>query len=75
MSIILLIGVAYLLRIFNLNNDFDSLKWFQSVTENYEKKLNVLKTQEMKALKDDERLKQPLSLSYSRLQVYYKVKH
>lgn len=71
----LFIGVAYLLRILNLNNEFDALKWFQSVTENYEKKLNLLKTQEMKASKDDVNLKQPLSLSYSRLQVYYKVKH
>lgn len=72
---IIFLGVAYLLRILNLNNEFDSLKWFQSVIENYEKKLNMLKSQEMKALKDDEKLKQPLSLSYSRLQVYYKVKH
>lgn len=64
-----------MLRILDLTNEFDSLKWFQSVTENYEKKLNLLKTQEIKALKDDEKLKQPLSLSYSRLQVYYKVKN
>lgn len=69
-----LIGVAYLLRILGLNNEFDSLKWFQSVSENYEDKLNVLKTQEIKALKDDAKLQQPLSLSYTRLQVYYKVK-
>lgn len=70
-----LIGVAYLLRILDLNNEFDSLKWFQSVSENYEEKLNVLKTQEIKALKDDAKLQQPLSLSYTRLQVYYKVKY
>lgn len=71
----LLIGVAYLLRILGLNNEFDSLKWFQSVSENYEEKLNVLKTQEINALKDDAKLQQPLSLSYTRLQVYYKVKY
>ncbi|XP_050529563.1 WASH complex subunit 4 isoform X2 [Daktulosphaira vitifoliae] len=65
------VGLAYLLRIFNLNNEFSSLKWFQSVTENYEKKMNVLKSQEMQALKDDSKLQQPLSLSYSRLQIYY----
>jgi len=69
------IGVAYLLRILGLNIEFDSLKWFQSVSENYEEKLNVLKTQEIKALKDDAMLQQPLSLSYARLQVYYKVKY
>ncbi|CAI6354546.1 unnamed protein product [Macrosiphum euphorbiae] len=66
------VGVAYLLRILGLKNEFDSLKWFQSVSENYEEKLNVLKTQEIKALKDDAKLQQPLSLSYTRLQVYYK---
>lgn len=63
------------MRILNLNEKFDSLKWFQSVTENYEDKLNALKSQEIKALKDDAKLQQPLSLSYSRLQVYYKVKY
>lgn len=68
-------GIAYLLRILGINNEFDSLKWFQSVTENYEEKLNLLKNQEMKALKDDAKLQQPLSLSYSRLQVYYKVRY
>ncbi|XP_025203475.1 WASH complex subunit 4 isoform X2 [Melanaphis sacchari] len=66
------VGVAYLLRILGLNNEFDSLKWFQSVSENYEEKLNILKTQEINALKDDTKLQQPLSLSYTRLQVYYK---
>lgn len=71
----MIIGVAYLLRILSLNNEFDSLKWFQSVSENYEDKLNVLKTQEIKALKDDAKLQQPLSLSYTRLQIYYKVIH
>jgi hypothetical protein len=71
----LLIGIAYLLRILSLNNEFDSLKWFQSVSENYEEKLNVLKAQEINALKDDAKLQQPLSLSYTRLQVYYKVKY
>ncbi|XP_050426323.1 WASH complex subunit 4 [Adelges cooleyi] len=66
------VGLAYLLRIFNLNDEFNLLKWFQSVNDNYEKKLHVLKSQEIKALKDDTKLQQPLSLSYSRLQVYYK---
>lgn len=66
-------GIAYLLRIFSLNEQFDSLKWFQSVSENYDEKLRLLKTQEIKALKSDAKLQQPLSLSYSRLQVYYKV--
>lgn len=63
-----------MLRILDINNEFDSLKWFQSVIENYKEKLNVLKTQEIKALKTDAKLQQPLSLSYSRLQVYYKVR-
>lgn len=67
-------GIAYLLRILGVNNEFDSLKWFQSVTENYEAKLYLLKTQEMKALKDDAKLQQPLSLSQTRMQVYYKVR-
>jgi len=66
-------GVAYLLRILDLNDQFDSLKWFESVFQNYQIKLNLLKTQDLKALKDDTKLRQPLSLSYSRLQVYYKV--
>ncbi|VVC44144.1 Hypothetical protein CINCED_3A019506 [Cinara cedri] len=66
------VGIAYLLRIFSLNEKFDSLKWFQSVSENYEEKLRQLKTQEIKALKNDAKLQQPLSLSYSRLQIYYK---
>lgn len=68
-------GIAYLLRILDINNEFDSLKWFQSVIENYNEKLNLLKTQEIKALKNDAKLQQPLSLSYSRLQVYYKVRY
>lgn len=72
--LVLFAGVAYLLRILDLNRQFDSLKWFQSVFENYQIKLNILKSQEIKALKDDTKLQQPLSLSYSRLQVYYKVK-
>lgn len=73
MILILFTGVAYLLRILDLNNEYDSLKWFQSVSENYKEKLNALKTLEIKASKDDTKLQQPLSLSHSRLQVYYKV--
>jgi hypothetical protein len=72
--LISLVGIAYLLRIFDSKNKFDSLKWFQSVSENYEQKLNSLKDQEMIALKHDAKLQQPLSLSYSRLEVYHKVK-
>lgn len=61
------------MRILGLNDEFDSLKWFQSVSDNYNGKLNVLKTQEANALKNDAKLQQPLSLSHSRLRVYYKV--
>lgn len=72
---ILFVGIAYLLRIFDSKNKFDSLKWFQSVSENYEQKMHLIKAQEMEALKEDAKLQQPLSLSYSRLQVYHKVKY
>lgn len=58
-----------------MNNKFDSLKWFQSVFNYFEEKTLNLKTQETNALKNDTKLQQSLSLSYSRLQVYHKVKY
>lgn len=32
-----MLGVAYILKLLNLDHEFDSLHWFQSVSEKYRK--------------------------------------
>lgn len=64
------IGVAYLLSVFNLSDEFNSLHWFESVSEKYTAdEYNLLKYME-KQEKDDSTNGNTLQLSIKRLQMY-----
>lgn len=67
------IGCAYLLEVLNLQAEFDSLHWFQSVTER--NRNTVRKLQENIAIassKDDQKLQHTLNLSLKRIKQYQK---
>ncbi|CAH1392880.1 unnamed protein product [Nezara viridula] len=64
------IGVAYLLSVFNLSEEFNSLHWFESVSEKYTAdECNILRSME-KQEKDDTTNGNTLQLSIKRLQMY-----
>ncbi|XP_059490838.1 WASH complex subunit 4 [Neocloeon triangulifer] len=63
-------GVAYLLKVLELDSEFDSLHWFQSVKEKYAMDKAELKEQTLKIKKGDEKLKQTLVLTDKRIETY-----
>lgn len=66
----LAMGIAYILRLLNQWNTFDSLHWFQSVEEMYDIEKNQVKKQRAEAT--DEKLQQTLALTLKRLDTYQK---
>lgn len=64
-------GVAYILKLLNLYQDFDSLHWFLAVKEKYAKEReDVLKQKSVAVGKEDEKLQQTMSLTLKRLESY-----
>ncbi|XP_046405454.1 WASH complex subunit 4 [Ischnura elegans] len=63
-------GVAYILKLIDLNSEFDSLHWFQSVREKYAKDKASLSKQKDSSSKDDEKLQQTMTLTAKRLDLY-----
>ena len=69
-----LLGVAYILRLLNQGQTFDSLHWFESVREKYIREKSQVERQSAEAQsKSDEKLRQTLALTLKRLETYQKV--
>lgn len=67
-------GVAYILKLLDQYQEFDSLHWFQAVREKYMKEKNaVVKEQNVQATSQDEKLMQTMNLTQKRLDVYLQV--
>ncbi|XP_061108676.1 WASH complex subunit 4 isoform X2 [Conger conger] len=64
-------GVAYILKLLDQYQEFDSLHWFQSVRDKYLKEMSaVAKEQNVQASGQDEKLLQTMNLTQKRLDVY-----
>ena len=72
-SIFLFTGIAYILRLLNQWQAFDSLHWFQSVREKYVKEKTQVARQNSEAAGNDQKLQQTLELTQKRLETYQKV--
>lgn len=70
------IGVAYILKLLDQYQEFDSLHWFQSVREKYVKEIRaVAKQQNVQSINQDEKLLQTMNLTHKRLEVCLQVEH
>uniref|UniRef100_A0A4W3HQH7 WASH complex subunit 4 n=1 Tax=Callorhinchus milii TaxID=7868 RepID=A0A4W3HQH7_CALMI len=64
-------GVAYILKLLDQYQEFDSLHWFQSVREKYMTEKNaVVKQQNVQSTNQDEKLMQTMNLTQKRLDIY-----
>uniref|UniRef100_G1SN27 WASH complex subunit 4 n=1 Tax=Oryctolagus cuniculus TaxID=9986 RepID=G1SN27_RABIT len=64
-------GVAYILKLLDQYQEFDSLHWFQSVREKYLKEIRaVAKQQNVQSASQDEKLLQTMNLTQKRLDIY-----
>nr|XP_055047573.1 WASH complex subunit 4 [Misgurnus anguillicaudatus] len=64
-------GVAYILKLLDQYQEFDSLHWFQAVREKYKKEMNaVVKEQNVQSTSQDEKLLQTMNLTQKRLDIY-----
>lgn len=67
-------GVAYILKLLDQYQEFDSLHWFQAVRDKYVKEMNaVVKEQNVQATSQDEKLMQTMNLTQKRLDIYLQV--
>lgn len=67
-------GVAYILKLLDQYQEFDSLHWFQSVREKYLKEIRaVAKQQNVQSTSQDEKLLQTMNLTQKRLDVCLQV--
>jgi WASH complex subunit 7 len=63
-------GVAYILKLLDQYEEFDSLHWFQSVREKYNKDRAALGKQRSVSSKEDVKLQQTMTLTARRLDIY-----
>ncbi|XP_062989484.1 WASH complex subunit 4 isoform X2 [Elgaria multicarinata webbii] len=63
-------GVAYILKLLDQYQEFDSIHWFQSVREKYVREIRALaKQQNVQSASQDEKLLQTMNLTHKRLEV------
>lgn len=73
-GLLITIGVAYILKLLDQYQEFDSLHWFQSVREKYVKEIRaVAKQQNVQSSNQDEKLLQTMNLTHKRLEVCLQV--
>lgn len=73
-GLLITIGVAYILKLLDQYQEFDSLHWFQSVREKYVKEIRaVAKQQNVQSINQDEKLLQTMNLTHKRLEVCLQV--
>lgn len=66
--------MAYILKLLDQYQEFDSLHWFQAVREKYMKEMKaVVKEQNIQATNQDEKLMQTMNLTQKRLDIYLQV--
>ncbi|GFG31853.1 hypothetical protein Cfor_02661 [Coptotermes formosanus] len=63
-------GISYILKLLDQYEEFDSLHWFQSVREKYNKDRAALSKHRSVASKEDVKLQQTMTLTARRLDVY-----
>ncbi|MGH0129467.1 UNVERIFIED_CONTAM: hypothetical protein FKN15_075545, partial [Acipenser sinensis] len=64
-------GVAYILKLLDQYQEFDSLHWLHAVREKYLREMKaVVKEQNVQATSQDEKLMQTMNLTQKRLDVY-----
>lgn len=74
--LLMTVGVAYILKLLDQYQEFDSLHWFQSVREKYVKEIRaVAKQQNVQSINQDEKLLQTMNLTHKRLEVCLQVEH
>jgi WASH complex subunit 7 len=71
--VIYLIGIAYILKLLDQYEEFDSLHWFQSVREKYSTERASLGKHKSVVSKEDEKLQQTMTLTARRLDIYQQV--
>jgi WASH complex subunit 7 len=72
-TVVYLLGIAYILNLLDQYEEFDSLHWFQSVRDKYNKEIASLGKHKPVASKEDEKLQQTLTLTARRLDIYQQV--
>lgn len=74
LSVSLVSGVAYILKLLDQYLEFDSLHWFQAVRDKYKKEMSaVVKEQNVQSASQDEKLLQTMNLTQKRLDIYLQV--
>jgi WASH complex subunit 7 len=73
-AIIHFIGIAYILKLLDQYEEFDSLHWFQSVRDKYSIDKASLGKQKSVVSKEDEKLQQTMTLTARRLDIYQQVR-
>ncbi|RXM34723.1 WASH complex subunit 7 [Acipenser ruthenus] len=64
-------GVAYILKLLDQYQEFDSLHWLQAVREKYLREMkSMVKEQNVQATSQDEKLMQTMNLTQKRLDIY-----
>lgn len=72
-AIVYLIGIAYILKLLDQYEEFDSLHWFQSVRDKYNMDKSSLGKHKSVVSKEDEKLQQTMTLTARRLDIYQQV--
>ena len=68
-------GLAYILKLLDQYHEFDTLHWFQSVRDKYQKEKEQVARQHNTTGKSDEKLQQTMTLTHKRLDIYQQVQH
>jgi hypothetical protein len=74
-TIIYSLGIAYILKLLDQYEEFDSLHWFQSVRDKYNKDKASLGKHKSVVSKEDEKLQQTMTLTARRLDMYQQVSY
>lgn len=72
-TVVYSLGIAYILKLLDQYEEFDSLHWFQSVRDKYKKDKASLGKHKALTSKEDEKLQQTMTLTARRLDMYQQV--
>jgi WASH complex subunit 7 len=72
-TVVYSLGIAYIFKLLDQYEEFDSLHWFQSVRDKYKKDKASLGKHKALTSKEDEKLQQTMTLTARRLDMYQQV--